>query len=129
LIIFKVGDTFPDLAAEIGDFEQWIKTGLGQTDLPVTVVDPRKPDPLPVISDVAGAIITGSHSMVTDREAWSENLGVWLREAVTAQVPVLGICYGHQLLAHALGGEVAHHPVGLEIGTVSVTLNEQIGRA
>src|SRR5690606_16411354 len=34
-------------------------------------------------------------------------------------------CYGHQLLAHALGGEVANHPVGLEIGTVSVTLNEQ----
>ncbi len=124
LIIFKVGDTFPDLAAELGDFEQWIKTGLGQTALPVTVIDPRKNDPLPAIATVAGAVITGSHSMVTDQEEWSENLGAWLREAVAAHVPLLGICYGHQLLAHALGGEVSNHPVGLEIGTVSVALNE-----
>lgn len=125
LIIFKVGDTFPDLAADIGDFEQWIKAGLGQTSLPVTVIDPRKNDPLPELNNVAGAIITGSHSMVTDQEKWSENLGAWLRHAVADQVPVLGICYGHQLLAHALGGEVSNHPVGLEIGTVSITLNEQ----
>lgn len=124
LVIFKAGDTFADLAAEIGDFEQWIQAGLGQTALPVVVIDPRKDDALPPSSTVAGAIITGSHAMVTDREAWSENLAAWLRNAVTDQVPVLGICYGHQLLAHALGGEVSHHPVGLEIGTVAVKLNE-----
>jgi GMP synthase (glutamine-hydrolysing) len=43
---------------------------------------------------------------------------------VQRETPVLGICYGHQLLAHALGGEVTHHPGGVEIGTVAVSLNE-----
>lgn len=124
-MIFKVGDTFADLAAEVGDFEHWIRTGLDQTALPVEVIDPRAGMPLPAPQTIAGAIITGSHAMVTDKEPWSENLAAWLRNAVAEQVPVLGICYGHQLLAHALGGEVGHHPVGLEIGTVQVKLNEQ----
>ena len=65
-------------------------------------------------------MLTGSHHMVSDREPWSEALVPWLQAAVGAGTPVLGICYGHQLLAHALGGEVAHHPEGVEIGTVTV---------
>jgi GMP synthase (glutamine-hydrolysing) len=60
--------------------------------------------------------------MVSDRAAWSEALVPWLAQLVQQGTPVLGICYGHQLLAHALGGEVGYHPQGLELGTVSVTL-------
>jgi GMP synthase (glutamine-hydrolysing) len=37
-------------------------------------------------------------------------------------MPLLGICYGHQLLAHALGGEVDYHPAGREMGTVEIDL-------
>ena len=33
-------------------------------------------------------------------------------------MPVLGVCYGHQLLAHALGGEVDYHPDEPKLGTV-----------
>lgn len=39
---------------------------------------------------------------------------------VAANAGVLGICYGHLLLAHALGGEVPHPPHGVEIGTMRV---------
>jgi len=41
---------------------------------------------------------------------------------VEARVPVLGVCYGHQLLAHALGGKVGFHPEGRDTGTKQVTL-------
>ena len=43
-------------------------------------------------------------------------------EAAHAGLPVFGICYGHQLLAHALGGEVGNNPAGREMGTVEVEL-------
>ena len=47
----------------------------------------------------------------------------WLREAAHAGLPLLGICYGHQLLAHALGGQVDYNPAGRESGTIELELH------
>ena len=120
LVIFKVGDTFDRLSKQMGDFDRWIIDGIGYFPYPLSVIDPRKENDLPDNAIVAGAIITGSHSMVTDRAVWSENLATWLRSAVAMNIPIFGICYGHQLLAHALGGDVGYHPGGIELGSVSI---------
>jgi len=48
-----------------------------------------------------------------------------LREAAHAGLPLFGICYGHQLIAHALGGEVGPNEVGREMGTVRVHLHPE----
>ncbi|HWV62902.1 MAG TPA: glutamine amidotransferase [Oxalicibacterium sp.] len=119
LIIFKAGSTFADLAQAHGDFEDWIADGVGNA-LPVRVIDVRKASSLPAFDETAGAIVTGSHAMVTDRAAWSERLADWLREAHRRGIPLLGICYGHQLLADALGGEVDYRSQGMEIGSVPI---------
>lgn len=119
LIIFKAGSTFADLARTHGDFEDWIADGVGGI-LPLSVVDVRKAATLPPIEEVGAAIVTGSHAMVTDRAPWSERLAGWLRDAHRHEIPLLGICYGHQLLADALGGEVHYHPQGMEIGSVPI---------
>lgn len=58
--------------------------------------------------------------MVTDHGPWSEYTAMWLRETVEQHTPVLGTCYGHQMLAYALGGEVGNNPHGYETGTVNV---------
>lgn len=65
--------------------------------------------------------------MVTEREPWSVRTALWLRQVVHTNVPVLGICYGHQLLADALGGRVARNPRGREIGTIRIDLHEGAG--
>jgi GMP synthase (glutamine-hydrolysing) len=56
-----------------------------------------------------GFVVTGSAvSVYWDAEQeWVEPISEWIREAVDRDLPALGICFGHQLLAHALGGEVA----------------------
>ena len=71
----------------------------------------------------AGVIVTGSGAMVTDRADWSERSADWLRDAAHDGMSLLGICYGHQLLAHALGGEVGDNPAGREIGHGALELH------
>ena len=105
-----------------GSFAHWIRVAAGLARDAAVVVDVQGGEPLPPREGFAGTIVTGSGAMVTDRHAWSERSAAWLREAAHAGMPLLGICYGHQLLAHALGGEVGDHPGGREMGTVRIDL-------
>jgi len=120
LFILKLGDTVPAVAERRGDFDDWIAAGLGLQRDRVRALEVQAGAVLPPIDEVGAVVLSGSSSMVTDREEWSERTLAWLRDAVSAQRPVLGICYGHQLLAQALGGVVGDNPKGREIGTVAV---------
>ena len=53
-----------------------------------------------------GVVITGSRSSVYWDEPWIEPTRAWLAGAVERGLPCLGICFGHQMLAEVLGGEV-----------------------
>ena len=122
----KTGSTVSNVVKERGDFERWIAQGLGLTledaAHALRVCSVFEGERLPEPSALRGVVVTGSPSMVTERLPWSEDTAAWLRAAVDEQVPVLGICYGHQLLAHAFGGRVDNNPRGRHIGTVDVTL-------
>lgn len=123
ILVLKTGEALPPVVATRGDYEAWIAQGMGQRlgSGEVEIAAVHLGDPLPRADRIAGVVITGSASMVSAREPWSERAAVWLAEVVRDDaVPVLGLCFGHQLLAHALGGEVGPNPNGREMGTVEV---------
>lgn len=123
ICIIKAGSTFPENLAETGDFDDWLIAGLGLPRNEVRVVDAREAAKLPAPHECAGVVISGAHAMVTDDLPWMLRLSDWTRRVVTAQVPFLGICFGHQILARAMGGQVDFHPKGREIGSVDIELH------
>lgn len=122
IYIIKTGSTFQTTQDAFKDFEDWIIDKSDASGTNFVTVDVQKGDLLPDLTLCGGIIVTGSHAMVTDEETWSETTGRWLADAVRQEVPLLAICYGHQLLAKALGGVSDYHPNGMEIGTVDINL-------
>lgn len=57
-------------------------------------------------------LITGSKRGVYDKDAWIPRLLQLVRQIYAARVPLLGICFGHQAIAQALGGEVKNSTAG-----------------
>lgn len=118
ILIATTGDPVPSVWSSRGSFGQLIEQAIGPAwggdyeGFDARVAAPPKP------LDVAAVILTGSASNVPDREAWVVQTEAWLRGIVAEGVPTLGICFGHQLLGQALGGEVQRNPRGREMGTV-----------
>ena len=124
LYLFKAGCTFPEVARSLGDFDDWLIAGLGPSAGRVRVLEVWRDEiELPEPAACSGVLMTGAHGMVTDRLPWMRRMLDWLPRMVAAGTPYLGICFGHQILAEALGGRVDFHPKGREIGTVEIRLH------
>ena len=125
LTIIKAGSTFPTISRSLGDFEDWVIRACGLSDQAVSVINVVDGEALPSVEKLSGVIITGSHAMVTDQVTWIQALASWIPQVLEHNVPLLGICFGHQLLAQAMGGRSDYNPKGREIGTVAITLTPE----
>jgi GMP synthase-like glutamine amidotransferase len=68
------------------------------------------------IDECDAYLITGSRESVYDDQPWIHRLGQFVRELDAARHKLVGICFGHQLIAHVLGGETRAADVGWAVG-------------
>lgn len=129
LIVLRTGDVAEPVRVARGEFDVLIRDTVAEAwGGPWETIDVRRPDaPLPRVEEVAGFIVTGSSHSVTERAPWMLRVEAYLRDVVRADAPLLGICFGHQLLGQALGGEVTKNPRGREIGTVKLAVTRDAG--
>ncbi len=97
-----------------------------EVDASLTIYDANEGDiPPPIgepdpVQSADGVIISGSQSSVyDDHRPWIQTLSRWVEGAIADGVPILGVCWGHQLLAQVLGGTVKGG--SYELGYVQVT--------
>ncbi len=96
----------------VGEQQHWFMAATGLPPENWLIVRPDLGEALPEPASLSGAILTGAWAMVTDHAEWSERTAAWIRSAMDHQLPLLGVCYGHQLMAYALGGQVGDNPRG-----------------
>lgn len=120
ILILQTGNPPRAVSASHGGFAAMVQAQAGLQPSQTAVVKVYAGETLREPGAYAAAIITGSPANVTDRDAWSLETAAWVREAMAADLPLLGLCYGHQLIAEALGGQVDFNPAGRESGTQDV---------
>lgn len=69
-------------------------------------------------------LVTGSRASVFDPEPWIASLESFVRDVYAARIPIVGVCFGHQLLARALGGHVERSPRGWGVGVRTVAVEQ-----
>jgi len=129
--ILETGEVHPDLKARHGDYPSMFEALLGAVDpalefFTVRVVTGEMPASP---SDADAWLVTGSRHGVYDDLPWIVPLKAFLRTCVAARVPVVGICFGHQILAEALGGKAEKSGKGWGLGVQDYELVARPGWA
>ena len=71
-------------------------------------------------------LISGSNSSAYDSDSWILELMQWVRDAASLHIKLAGICFGHQVIAQALGGEVKRYAGGWGIGIRESVITDEI---
>jgi GMP synthase (glutamine-hydrolysing) len=72
-------------------------------------------------------LTTGSRHSVNDDAQWIRDLEDFVRQVARTDVPFIGICFGHQLIAKALGGSVVRSEKGWGVGLKEVEVRGDLG--
>lgn len=121
--ILQCDDVLVQLQPEFGNYPQMFQQLMDQVrdDLSYATYDVRLGEYPASLDECDGYITTGSRHGVNDGLAWLDELESFVRQLYKAGKPFVGICFGHQLLAKALGGRVERSARGWGVG---VSFNE-----
>ncbi|NNU79634.1 C26 family cysteine hydrolase domain-containing family [Halovulum dunhuangense] len=119
--ILLTGKLPPAMVSRHGEYDAFFRRLLGAVDpgLEFFTVDVVDGEPLGDPARADGWLVTGSRHGVYEDHPWIEPLKAFLRAAIEGRVPVVGVCFGHQILAEALGGRAVKSDRGWGLGVHS----------
>jgi len=124
VVLFSAGPGLPDVVKEYGHSSEWIPDLIKNKNIEIVVRKAYEGD-LGDINEADAWIISGSKYSVYDDCKWIENLIDYVSKLINANKSVLGICFGHQLVAKCLGAEVKKNPLGWELGSYQISLSDK----
>lgn len=114
--ILQTGHAPDAMRPDTGDYADLFKTLLGDHGfdfVTYNVVDMEFPDD---VHAADGWLLTGSKHGAYEDHPFIAPLETFIRDAYAAAVPMVGICFGHQIVAQALGGKVEKFAAGWAVG-------------
>jgi GMP synthase-like glutamine amidotransferase len=124
IAILKTDAVRPEWVPQFGEYPDMFQALLQKVDptLTFSTYDVEAGHYPPSTDSADAFLITGSKSSVYDDKAWIRDLEAYVRTLHQERRKILGICFGHQLVAKALGGEVSKSPKGWGVGVQSYEL-------
>ena len=119
ILLYKTGETDPRLVPTIGDYEKLVlaRARRRRDRSRCTARSTSRTTSSPATTAWSSPA-RRARSSSGEVEPWMDDAAAFVRAADDAGVPVLGVCFGHQLVGYAYGGRVRKNPNGWEVGTV-----------
>ncbi len=124
VVIYSNGPGLPEIVKEYGHSSNWIPNIVNNNKVNFIIKKAYEND---FDSDIKADafILTGSKYSVYNKSPWIEELKKHVKKLIHENNYILGICFGHQILADCLGAEVIKNKLGWELGSYKINLSEK----
>lgn len=131
ILIIQTGHARDPILDECGDFDEFFLRAIrrhhpeSKVDVDVFPIIDLDENP-PAATNYQGIITTGSASMLDENLGWMQKSLDYTNRCLDKRIPLLAVCFGHQLLGAACGAQVGPNPNGRANGTVELTMSSRM---
>lgn len=123
--ILQTGQAPDALKGEMGDYPDFFRELLANHGLEFRTYHVENMQFPVSVQDCDGWLITGSRHGAYEDHPFIQPLEAFIRKAIAATVPIVGICFGHQIIAQAMGGKVERFGGGWAVGPTEYDFDGQ----